>query len=459
MIADLFTHLMTFSHFFTRKQDDSTMTNNSAHITLTGGIDVGNGYVKGVIRNTGTDAVDDIDLPSGVISTSSSSPKVPVPDEKAEETTSGDFFNMLDCSMSTPLVAASDRRIFGRAALSVRGSKFTEFEVLGRHSKADQELSAVLVLGVFAAKAVKDYVAVHDELPAQELTVDVRAGLALPISEFVSRRHSFAAQFMGSADQPLVHLVTVKNFTTPVSVRLRFVDVQVMAEGASAQFAISDKGEPLAAALLADLTSRDPQLVEGVTAADLVAVRNTVGVDVGEGTVNFPVFTDGKFNPEASNTLESGYGTALSNGLDRMLDADQTLQFSSRKQLADFLQAKPSAFQRGRHTRAAGYVEAEAQYLVADIAALFSTVLAQAGAATEVVYVYGGGSGPLKEQLYPALAAAAGDVPVLYLDSSYSRHLNREGLYLAARLGELVGTASREDADAQAVAAARSEVA
>lgn len=75
MIADLLTHLMTFSHFFTRKQDDSTMTNNSAHITLTGGIDVGNGYVKGVIRNTGTDAVDDIDLPSGVISTSSSSPE------------------------------------------------------------------------------------------------------------------------------------------------------------------------------------------------------------------------------------------------------------------------------------------------------------------------------------------------------------------------------------------------
>ena len=142
-----------------------------------------------------------------------------------------------------------------------------------------------------------------------------------------------------------------------------------------------------------------------------------------------------------------------------MVESDSSLQFSSRKQLADFLQTVPSAFQRGRHSRAAGFVADEAEYLVQEIAGMFQNVLAQAGAATEVVYVYGGGSGPLKEQLYPALRAVAGDVPVLYLDSSYSRHLNREGLYLAARLGELVGTASREDADAQAVAAARSEVA
>ena len=43
--------------------------NKHDRISLTGGIDVGNGYVKGVIRNTELDTIDDIDLPSGVIST------------------------------------------------------------------------------------------------------------------------------------------------------------------------------------------------------------------------------------------------------------------------------------------------------------------------------------------------------------------------------------------------------
>ncbi|MBD0673970.1 hypothetical protein [Streptomyces sp. CBMA156] len=410
-------------------------TNTTDIITLTGGIDVGNGYVKGVIQNTKQNAFDEIDLPSAVVSTSRTSPKVPLPDADAATVMAGDFYNQIDCSLTTPLVTASDRRIFGRAALSVRGSKFTEFEVLGKHSKADQELSKVLVLGVFAAKALRDYVRENDALPDHELRVHVRAGLALPISEFVARRHAYAAEFVGllGSSDPAVHLVTIKNFSTPVSVRLQFVDVQVMAEGASAQFAITDKGEPLAQALLDDLRARDASIVESVSASDLVAVQHTIGVDVGEGTVNFPVFTDGRFNAEAAATLDEGYGTALMNAMERMSESDATLQFSSRKQLADFLHAKPSVLVRNRHQRAAGFVEDEAGYLVDEIVSSFGDVLSQAGATTEVVYVYGGGSGPIKHLLHPALLKAAGDVPVLYLDSSYSRHLNREGLYIAAR--------------------------
>lgn len=406
-------------------------------IHLVGGIDVGNGYVKALVADTdlmaeGTDAIDEIDMPSAVVSTSRSTPKVPVPDEAAlaqlgDGPEGDDFYNRLDASLTTALVAVGDRRIYGRAALSFRGSKFTEFEVLSTHSKADQELSKVLVLGVFAAKALRDHVRTHQVLPDHELQVEVRAGLALPITEYVARRASYAAEFTSG-----VHLVTIKNFSTPVSVRLRFTDVQVMAEGASAQFAITDKGEPLAALLLADLRSREPGALEGVTAADLVAVENTVGVDVGEGTTNFPCFSAGRFNAEASATLNSGYGTALINAMERMSESDRTLAFSSRKQLADFLAHHPSPLQRGRWDRAQGYVTEESRYLVSDIVSSFTDVLAQAGATTEAVYVYGGGAGPIKELLDPALLEAAGDIPVLYLDSRYSRHLNREGLYLMA---------------------------
>lgn len=411
------------------------MSTNTIH--LTGGIDVGNGYVKGVIRNEGSAVVDEVDLPSAVIATPRQSPKVPLEDVTAAEVMADsdlDFYNRLDCALTTPLIGDSDRRIFGRSALSARGSKFTEFEVHDGHgSKAEQNLSKILVLGVFAAKALRDYVSEHGGLPDHELRVKVRAGLALPISEFVSRRHTYAAEFTGvlGGSDPTVHLVTIKNFTTPVSVRIEFVDVQVIAEGASAQYAISDKGEPLAQALLADLRSREPGALEGVTAYDLVTVKNTIGVDVGEGTVNFPVFTEGRFNPEAATTLDMGYGTVLSNAMDRLDEAD--LRFTSRKQLADFLQTKPSAFQRGRHQRAQALVEPDVKYLVEAISTVFDEVLAASGESTEAVYVYGGGSGPIKELLYPALIEVAGDVPVLYLDSSYSRHLNREGLYIAAR--------------------------
>lgn len=410
---------------------------SSDTIHLTGGIDVGNGYVKGMILNTDTGVRDRIDLPSAIVATPRQSPKVPIEDAEAEQIMADaeqDFYNRLDASFSSPLITDSDRRIFGRAALSVRGSAFSEFEVHDGHaSKADQQLSKILVLGVFAAKALRDHVRVNGSLPDHELRVEVRAGLALPISEFVARRYGYAGEFIGSKGSS-VHLVTIKNFNTPVSVRLEFVDVQVVAEGASAQFAITEKGEPLAEALLADLRSREADVLPGVTGADLVAAQNTVGVDVGEGTVNFPVFTSGRFNAEAASTLDMGYGTILENALDRQDEAD--LRFTSRKQLADFLQATPTVLQRSRHQRAQALVDPDVKHLVEQIRRAFSETLSQSGESTEVVYVYGGGSGPIKEELYPALIEAAGDVPVLYLDARYSRHLNREGLFLAARAAE-----------------------
>lgn len=430
---------------------------SAAPMQLTGGIDVGNGYVKGVIRGTvdGTEVYDTVDLPSAVVSSSRSTPKVPEADVDAEKViVDEDFFNHFAGSFTTPLVAHADLRTMGRAALSMRGSKFTQFEVVGNRSKADQELSAVLVLGVFAAKAVRDYVRAHGRLPDSELRATVRAGLALPIAEYVQRRSAYAAQFVGALGEtdPTVHLVTVKNFNTPVTVRLQFADVQVLPEGASAQFAIADKGVGLAQALLDDLRNSDPETAAGladVTAEQLIGVRNTIGVDLGEGTCNFPCFTDGAFNAEASVTLEQGYGTALTNALEQMVaSGDTNLGFANRKQLADFLQTTPSPFTRVRYDKAAGFVEEEAGYLCDEIGVRIEDVLSEVGGTTEVIYVYGGGSGPVKHILRPVLQKVAGSIPVLYLDASYSRHLNREGLYLAARTAEektrAVGTGSEK---------------
>ena len=64
---------------------------------------------------------------------------------------------------------------------------------------------------------------------------------------------------------------------------------------------------------------------------------------------------------------------------------------------------------------------------------------------TEVIYVYGGGANALKEYLYPKLIQVGKSVtpggvgfPILYLDSAYSRYLNREGLYsIAKRIAEM----------------------
>ena len=73
-----------------------------------------------------------------------------------------------------------------------------------------------------------------------------------------------------------------------------------------------------------------------------------------------------------------------------------------------------------------------------EVAEKLGHVLNRVGASTEVIYVYGGGAGQVKEQLYPELFKKVQDIlgveefAVLYLDSKYSRHLNREGLFIVA---------------------------
>lgn len=411
-------------------------------MNLTGGIDVGNGYVKGLIRGTGTSGqapiVDEIDLPSGVALITRSN-SLPTKDVEAAEKmdTAHNFYNELDVSFASALVGDQYRRLFGTRALSAQGA-FEEFDVVGRRSKAEQELSKVLVLGAFAAKALRDYVRDNGGLPPADevLSVRVRVALALPINEYMGHRTAYAAEFMEGT-----HTVTIHNFESAVTVKLRFTDVRVIPEGASAQYAITAKGEPLMEAMLADVRHRGLAL-EGITAADVLAAQHTVGIDIGEGTVNFPVFTSGVFNADASATFNKGYGSVLTDALKAMSDRGFNSGFTSRKQLAEYLQAGPSALKKNFYAKVQSFVEEETHFFAKEVAEQFGRVLAVVGATTEVAYVYGGGAGPIKPQLYDALLAKATEMnsedsfAVLYLDSGYSRHLNREGLYIAAETSE-----------------------
>ena len=173
-------------------------------------------------------------------------------------------------------------------------------------------------------------------------------------------------------------------------------------------------------------------------AQDILAATNTVGIDIGEGTVNFPVFQDGRFNPDASMTFAKGYGTVLEQARERL--QEKNMPFNSRKALADFLLKKPTALNQARYAKIAQIVREEIQGFSIEVTQEFRKVISRVGSYTEVVYVYGGGASAVKEILYPELIDVAKNLggddvayPILYLDSRYSRYLNREGLYLIAK--------------------------
>ena len=427
----------------------SAKKNNSTTSTFhyVAGLDIGNGYTKGLIGPQGDDnpdLIEGIDMPS--VSMLVTKPNlVPTADINAAAVVEEDFYNNLDVHFDTPLVNNNYRRLLGRRALTASGDALDEFDLNDKTSKADQELSKVLVLGILAGKAVKDYVAANGSIPnpakddePSALKVHASIALALPINEYVHYREQYAASFTGAGDNKLVHTVTLDNFDTPVTVKVICDHVVVIAEGASAQYAISSYGEPLADALLEEVRERGLEL-PGVTGADINAVTDTVGVDVGEGTVNFPVFTGAEFNKDASRAFNKGYGSILESAIRAMEDTRFNTSFTSRKQLADFLQRTPPVLKRKAYDQVMVYVQQQAQFFVDALVEQFTRVMNDVGMFTEVVFVYGGGSGPIRELLYPALMDkvaelnAAGETPVLYMDSSYSRKLNREGLLIAAK--------------------------
>lgn len=428
-------------------------------VELNGGLDIGNGYVKALVEDRSrANSKDMIDMPSAVTILTRPN-QIPIKDEDAIEALSEvtpDFYNQLDASFDTPLIPDSYRRVFGMRSLSAEGA-FEEFDTVGRASKAKQPLAKALVLGIFAAKALKDYVIENNELPTEELLVDVSAALALPISEFMRHRESYAAEFTNGGK---AHIVMIKNFETSIVVKLVFSKVEVMAEGASAHYAIAEKGASIMGKVLEDLknNAESPERLEElseITPEDILAATNTIGIDVGEGTVNFPVFTNGKFNADASRTLDKGWGSVLMNAITAMEDQGIEAGFSSRKELAEFLQRKPSALKKAFHARVQQFVDQEAVFFADEVAEKLGSILRNVGAMNEVGFVYGGGARSMKDVLYPRLLAKISEMntmsafPLLYLDGSYARHLNRAGLFLASKDKENAKAKAKTEAPAK----------
>lgn len=391
------------------------------------GLDIGNGYVKGATKVGEADNVN-VDIPS-CVATVANPTDLAITDVAGEIE---DIFNRANVTFDSPLVTgifATTRSYLGRRGVE-SGKPIAAFDIESHVSKAEQPLSAVLVLSIIASAALQNYYRDNKALPTETIQVESRMALALPITEFKKHRDSFSESFMKTS-----HVVCFHNFETPVRVEIKFERVSVLAEGASAQVAIVSKGEQFMDALLKNVRANGIKL-EGITAKDIIAASGTLGIDIGEGTVNFPVFTGTHFNTDFSANLAKGYGTVLESSL-APLQASNNV-FHDRKSLSEFLQTKPSALKRHKYDNALSIVNAESMTLVDAIVKEFTRILNKANGQIEVVYVYGGGANPLREALYPALIQAAknfsaGDeFPIMYLDSRYSRFLNREGLFQLA---------------------------
>lgn len=407
---------------------------------INAGLDIGNGYVKALVKNPDMDVkAVPVDMPSAAaVITNSADIRISEPAAIAREFE--DIYNNMEVSFDTPLVDDKDARLYiGRRAIR-SGKALQEFNLKeSRRSKSETELSAILALSVVAGKALHDFWTANNRLPAADevITTEAKLAMSLPIAEYKSTRNIVPRNYTA---QP--HLVRIHNFQDVVRVDIHVTSVDVAPEGASAQFAIASKGERFMMALVNDMVRNGIPLPDDITPQDVMSASGIIGIDIGEGTVNFPIYQDMKFNTDTSSTFGKGYGNVMDEAVERVSQLGRP--FDTRKKLVEWMlemQGKP--LKRRQLEEVQNVVDAEINIFTDELSRQFSGVLERNGAFAEIVYVYGGGATPVRDSLYPKLISAIKKtfgndafMPILYLDSSYSRCLNRDGLYLLAASGD-----------------------
>ena len=396
------------------------------------GLDVGNGYTKGLVTMLGKTA-ELTTIPSCTLRVSNPKAVMPVDSSKGIEDTMKDIYNLIDVSFGSNAVPDGARRWVGERAINANALGMEMFEITGRNiSKAEQPLSAEIALSYIAGTVLRQYYTQNKSLPADILECNVNLAIALPIAEYREYSSAYKSKFLNHQ-----HLVTIHNFVEPITVKVNFDTVAVAAEGASAQYAISRYGEKLYEVMIKEAVDAGAQL-ESLTPAQLDSIKDVIGIDIGEGTVNVPVFTGGKFNADASMSIDIGYGTVLTNAMPVCKSANHS--FRSRKALAEYLRNRPEPddYFIDEYNDVYRIVENEARALVNEIIPLFSK--AMSGGA-KAAYVYGGGATPMRDILYPELIEASKaftsgtkGFPILYVGEDFAQALNREGLMIMANM-------------------------
>ena len=391
---------------------------------IVAGLDIGNGYTKCKLSSDVSRLPVIVDIPSAV------APITRVHDVKDPDVdyVFEDLYNRMDVSFDSTLITDTNRRLFGTAALR-SGVTLEEFDVYSDVSKAQSDLSSVLILGVLAGMGLTDYYKANKSLPDEILKCECMISLALPVVEYKKHRKLYAEKLKAHS-----HIVTFHNFEKPVRVEIFIKDVQVLAEGQPAQYAITRR-DSVSLESMIDAARAHGMSLEGITYRDIVEAKSSLSIDIGEGTVNFPVFSDGKFDDNVSDSFNKGYGRVLTQALDRL--NDMGYRYDSRKRLAEFLNTEPSVLKRGQYNITKQVVDEEIAQFTDELFRSFTKILSKVESYVEVIYVYGGGATAVKDWLFDRLIEVSrvngvDRFLVLYLDSEFSRYLNMEGLYIVS---------------------------
>lgn len=341
------------------------------------------------------------------------------------------LLNHMDVSIQSPTVSTSERLLVGVSAFrlpqSVEGFDVNDFE-----GKSEMDLPLIITLSTIAGYAVVQDFKRTQEIPTH---VDVISDMtvALPINE--GKRNGAINQY-SRRYKDNTHHVTFHNFDELITVTIRFRHVEVALEGEAAQLKLKHAPKDLAEAVKADFDKFYPELAQdpNFTAQDLVTFPNVMGIDIGEGTTDLPVFVNGQINEQASTSLPEGYGNALEEALTDL--RNNNMNFNSRNELQEYVMTPPTKLDASRKQIAQKAVMEQLDLFAKHIVDGVSTNLRKNATNISAIFVYGGGATPMRYYLRELLMKKTQSftqgigIPVIFVPETYAQILNERGLGL-----------------------------
>lgn len=343
------------------------------------------------------------------------------------------FLDNMDVTVASNTVKTASRFLIGQAAVN-SGLSLRQLDINDYTGKSETDLSVILTLSMIAGRRVQEAYKNGEDI-TKELQTDAYMATALPVSEGKrdNARDAYAQRYLSNK-----HVVTFHNFADPITVNITFKKVYVALEGETAQMIIASDMEGLSEGIKKDFDENYPELAEDVTVNDIIGAKNAVGIDIGGGTTDVVAIINGKANASASTSVPNGYGSVLQEAV-RILQ-DRQMNFEDRSQLQSFIEEKVSPLRRGQQKAAQQVVDEQVGPLTDSIIDAASQTL-RVARDTEVIFVYGGGSIPMKSNsdLRTRLAAKVKsftggyDIPVVWIPQEYAQKLNLYGLEAIAR--------------------------
>lgn len=393
--------------------------------------DLGYGFIKADING------ERVKIPSAIATKQSY--MAPNPDTISDKYMEN-FLDNMDVSISSSSVNRTGRFLIGRAA-SKAASRTQTFNIYSGKGKSDDDLSVILTLSMIAGQRVKLAYEANADL-SKPLNADVIMATELPISE---GRNSQVSKNYEDKYLRHKHIVTFNNFNDPITVSINFISVRSYLEGETASLALANaakglKGfeilDSLREAVAKDYKKNYPERAKKYGVEEILNALNIFILDIGERTSDLVTTTLGAANPEASDSIDLGFGTALERTRQE-LRVRHLANFNSRYDLKEYLHRDLVGANKEKQEQIRQILIEQLQPLSDGIIDASSNILSLTANDTDVVFVLGGGSIPMLKQsnlrrdLVELLQSLGSEAPVIGVDPKFAQWMNEIGLLIA----------------------------